>query len=282
MSQVSATDYYAQPVAHGLDDLLFRYGIRINPDLVQDAVSLPFPVVTGTEAGRSQITPLEWPMIPLINTYADHPATRNLDASLFRFVSSIDTIKAVGVTKKILASTSPYTRVVTSPVRVSTSDLREQLNPELFNKGSVPVGVLLEGKFTSLFKNRFKPDGVASAGEIKAQSPITRIAVFSDADLILNGFDPKSGAAFPVGYDIFTRQTFANRDLVMNLLAFMSDDEGIINARSRKIEVRLLDKNKIREERGFWQMINLVLPAVVIILLGVILYWNRKRKYANH
>ena len=89
-------------------------------------------------------------------------------------------------------------------------------------------------------------------------------------------------AAFPVGYDIFTRQTFANRDLVMNLLAFMSDDEGIINARSRKIEVRLLDKNKIREERGFWQMINLVLPAVVIILLGVILYWNRKRKYANH
>jgi ABC-2 type transport system permease protein len=281
MSQVSGTDYYAQPVVHGLDDLLFRYGIRINPDLIQDAVALPFPVVTGTEAGRSQITPLEWPFLPLINTYADHPATRNLDATLLRFASSIDTIKAVGVTKKILASTSPYARVVTSPVRVSTSDLREQLKPELFNQGPVPVGILLEGKFSSLFKNRFKPDGVAEA-DIKTQSISTRIAVFSDADIILNSFDPKTGVALPVGYDQFTRQTFANRDLMMNLLAFMTDDNGIIQTRSKKVEVRLLDKNKIREERGQWQVINLVLPAVVIVLLGLILNWNRKRKFANH
>jgi hypothetical protein len=281
MSQVSETDYYAQPVGHGLDDLLFRYGIRINPDLIQDAVALPFPVVTGTEAGRSQITPLEWPFLPLINTYADHPATRNLDASLFRFASSIDTIKAAGVTKKILASTSPYARVLTSPVRVSTSDLREQLKPEFFNQGPVPVGILLEGKFTSLFKNRFKPDGVPE-GEIKIQSLPTRIAVFSDADIILNSFDPKTGVALPVGYDQFTRQTFANRDLMMNLLAFMTDDNGIIQTRSKKVEVRLLDKNKIREERGQWQVINLVLPAVVIVLLGLILNWNRKRKFANH
>jgi ABC-2 type transport system permease protein len=281
MSQVSHQDYYAVPVNHGLDDLFFRYGIRINPDLVQDAVALPYPVVTGTAGGRSQITPLEWPFLPLVSNYADHPATRNLDATLFRFASSMDTIKSVGVSKKIIVNTSPYARLITSPVRVSTADMREQPKPELFNKGPVALGVLLEGTFTSLFKNRFKPDG-ASAGEIKTKSTPSRVVIFSDADLILNAFDPKTGKAFPVGYDVFTGQIFANRDLLMNLLAFMTDDGGIINARSRKVEVRLLDKNKIHEERGKWQLVNLGLPVAAIILLGLLLHWNRRRKFASH
>ena len=280
MKKISEGEDYGAPVDHGLQELLFRYGVRINPDLIQDLAALPLPVVTGEAGGRSQITPIPWPFFPIVTDYADHPASRNLDASVFRFVSSIDTVKAEGIRKTVLAKTSPYTRLVQMPAPIRIADLREQLNPQDFRSGQLPVVLMLEGNFQSLFKNRIPPEHVDATGR-RDEGVFSRIVVVGDGDYILNGLDPRTGEPTPAGYDPATRQTFANQDLIMNTVAFLIDDQGIINARNRKVTVRLLDKEKIRTDRSLLQWMNLGLPVVVMALFGMALAWRRKNRYAK-
>ena len=279
MQQASAPDYYPSPISHGLDGLLFRYGVRVNPDLVQDAVSLPYPVVTGNVGGKPQFTPIEWPFFPLISRYADHPATRNLDASLFRFVSSIDTITSGGTRKTPIMLTSPYTRTLTAPVKVGIDDLRGGVDPKVFNGGEKITGILLEGTFTSLFRNRFRPEGTGDKPNMDQGT--SRMVIISDGDFLLNGVNSRDGKPMPLGFDNMTGQTFANQEVVLNLAAWLSDDDGIINARSRKVTLRPLDKNLIRDQRLYWQLLNLALPVALMVVLGIGLAWWRKKRYTG-
>ena len=258
--------------------MLFQYGVRINQDLVQDLASMSYPVVTGNLNGRPRMTPLEWPFFPLANHYADHPITRNLDATALRFVSSIDSVKATGIRKTPLVFTSSNSRRLKAPVSISVNNLRKELKPENFSSGPIPVAYLLEGKFTSLYKNRFLPEGIDSAG-FKTEGMRTRLIVVSDGDLPRNDFNLRSGRPFELGFDNLTGHTYANKELIMNMVSFLTDETGLINARNKEVKMRPLNKEKIRNERAWWQAVNLVFPVALLALFGLIKVYLRKRKY---
>ncbi len=280
MNRASEEDYFAFPYDLNLDDQLFKYGVRINPDLIQDAVSGKYPVVVGGDRNRPQIMQLDWPFFPLINQYADNPVTRNLDASLLKFVSSIDTVKATGVSKTPLLFSSQYSRRVSAPVKVGVNDLRQQMQEGSFDSGKIPISYLLEGEFTSLYKNRFAPEGVDTAG-FKEQSVATKIIIVADGDLARNDVNPRDGNPQQLGLDPFTQYTFANQDLLLNMVAYLVEENGLIKARNKEIKVRPLDKEKIRNERSFWQGINLVLPMVALVVFGIVRAYWRKVKYTR-
>jgi len=280
MNHASEEDYFAFPYNLDLDDQLFKYGVRINPDLIQDAVSGKYPIVVGGDRNRPQIMQLDWPFFPLVNQYADHPITRNLDASLLKFVSSIDTVKAVGVAKTPLLFSSQYSRKVTAPVKVGVNDLRKQMQDGNFNGGPISLAYLLEGEFTSLFKNRFAPQGADTVAAKESSTP-TKIIVVADGDLARNDVNPRDGNPQQLGLDPFTQYTFANQDLLMNMVAYLVDENGLIKARNKEVRVRPLDKEKVRAERAFWQFLNLGLPLIVLIIFGIARSYWRRVKYSR-
>lgn len=280
MDSASSDNYFAFPYDLNLDDQLFKYGIRINQDLIQDRVAGRYPIVVSN-AGKPQIMQMEWPFFPLINQYADHPITRNLDASLLKFTSTVDTIKATGVKKTPLLFSSAYTRKAVAPVKVGVNDLRSQLQQaDSFNEGKMPVGYLLEGKFTSLYKNRFAPEGADAKGFLP-ESFTTKMIVIADGDIIRNDVNPRDGSVQPLGFDPFTQYTFANQDLLLNSISYLLEENGLINARNKEIKIRPLDKEKIKEERVFWQVFNLFLPLVLVVVFGLLRAYWRKLKYSK-
>jgi ABC-2 type transport system permease protein len=280
MDSASRNDYFAFPYQTNLDDQLFRYGIRINPDLVQDLTSGVYPVVTGNTGGKPRMQLLEWPFFPLINHYADHPITRNLDAVITRFTSTVDTVKATGIKKTPLMFTSQRSRILITPVRVSVEELRENPAPETFTASLLPVAYLLEGPFTSVFKNRFLPEGVDQA-KFKTDGVPAKLIVIADGDLAANVVNPRTGQPQELGFDPFTQYTFANRDLLMNAMAYLTDENGLILTRNKEVKIRPLDREKIKNERLTWQLINIALPLAVLVGYGLLRAYRRKRKYAG-
>jgi ABC-2 type transport system permease protein len=280
MDSASQQDYFAFPYNTDLDDQLFKYGIRLNPDLIQDRTSALYPVVTGQAGGKPRMQLLDWPFFPLINRYADHPITRNLDAVIMRFASSMDTVKALGIKKTPLLFTSQYSRTVTAPVRVNVNALRDNIDMREFDKPNIAVAYLLEGKFTSLFKNRFLPEGIDDS-KFKSEGSASKIIVVSDGDVAKNDYNVRARQPMPLGYDQATQYTFANRDLLLNMLAYLTDENGLISARNKEVKIRPLDKQRIQQERVGWQIINLVLPVFALIIFGVVRAVLRKRKYAT-
>jgi gliding-associated putative ABC transporter substrate-binding component GldG len=279
MDSASRNDYFAFAYETGLEDQLFRYGVRINPDLLQDAVAAKYPVVTGRIGNQPQIMQLDWPFFPLINGYADHPVTRNLDMSLTRFVSSIDTVKAPGIQKTPLLFTSRYSRKLTAPVKVAVNDLRDT-NPAQFADGPIAMGYLLEGTFTSLYRNRFLPEGVNGRNRKDTSVP-TRMIVLADGDLVRNDVNPRNGQVQALGLDPFSGYTFANHDLAMNLVAYLADENGLITTRNKEVKIRPLDRQRVKDERVFWQTLNLALPLLLLTAFGLTHAYYRKRKYAR-
>ncbi|MBL7877548.1 MAG: gliding motility-associated ABC transporter substrate-binding protein GldG [Cyclobacteriaceae bacterium] len=279
MSRASEEDYFAFPYDLNLEDQLFKYGVRINPDLIQDRVSGKYPIVIGGDRNQPQIMQLDWPFFPLANQYAQHPITRNLDATLLKFVSSIDTVKAVDVKKTPILFSSQYSRRVSAPVKVGVNDLRRQMQEDVFEAGRIPVAYLLEGNFTSLFKNRFAPDGVDTT-DFRERSVATKIIVVADGDVARNDVNPRDNSPQPLGLDPFTHYTFANQDLLMNMIAYMVEENGLIKARNKEIKVRPLDKEKIRN-RSYWQVVNLALPMILMIVFGLVRAYVRRVKYTR-
>ncbi len=270
----------AIPYETNLEDLLFKYGARVNRNFVLDVNSGELPIVRGNFGDQPQIQMLPWPFFPLITNYSKHPSVRNLDAILTRFTSTIDTVKAVGITKTPLASTTQYSKVLGPPVRVALNDLRDELNPERFNDGVQNIAYLLEGKFTSLYANRLVPRGFDTSAFIEKGAE-GKVIVFADGDMIINDFDPESNEPLALGVEAFTKTTYANEQLVLNILDYMVDDSGLIETRSRELKIRPLDRVKVRQERAKWQLINLVLPVLLILIAGVLKWIYRKRKFAH-
>ena len=269
----------ALPRDVNLDDMLFRYGVRINHDLVQDRNAALYPIVTGQSGDKPRMQMLEWPFFPLINHYADHPATRNLDATVLRFVSSIDTVRADGVRKLPIMMTSQYSRVVGMPANITVNQLL-QVRPDQFNAGSHVVGYLLEGQFTSLYRNRFPPEGVSTEGR-RDSSVNTALVVIADGDVARNEINPRTGQAQPLGFDPLSNYTFANEDLLMNLMAWLTDETGLITVRDKEIRIRPLDRARATQEKTKWQALNLTLPVVIVVVFGVVRAWLRRKKFAR-
>ncbi len=280
MDSASLENYAAFPYNLNLDDQLFKYGVRLNVDLLQDRNAGLYPVVTGEAGGKPQLQLMDWPFFPLINRYADHPVTRNLDAVVTKFVSSMDTVKATGVKKTPLLFTSQYSRKIAAPVQVNINDLRKSISAESFTESFIPVGYLLEGNFTSLYNNRFLPDGVEQAS-FKNQSVPTKIIVFADGDLARNDVNPRTDQPQQLGYDQFARYTFANQELLMNAVAFLVEQDGLIVARNKEVKIRPLDKEKVRNEKVKWQVINITLPLMVLVMYGLVRSFFRRRKFSS-
>lgn len=280
MDSASREGYFAFPYNVNLDDQLFKYGIRLNMDLVQDALTGKYPVVTGEVDGKPKLQLMDWPFFPLINRYADHPITRNLDAVVTRFISTVDTVKATGIKKTPLMFTSQMSRRLSAPVAVNINDVRKNLKKEDFSLSYLPVGYLLEGGFTSLYKNRFLPPD-ADPRLFKDHGISTKLIVIADGDLARNDVNPRNGQPQQLGYDPFARYTFANEELLMNAVNYLVNEDGLIAARNKEVKIRPLDKEKVRAERTKWQIINIGLPLFVLLGYGVVRSFIRKRKYST-
>lgn len=278
MDSTSRSINYAFPYKTNLDDMLFQYGVRLNNDLIQDNSSALFPVVVGNLGDEPQIRRLPWPYYPIFNNFANHPISRNMGAILGRFSSSIDTVKADGIEKTILVSSSNYSRTLSAPVNVSLDELRKNLKAENLTKKHIPVAVLLEGAFESVFRNRILPEGVNGEGFQENGDP-AKILVIADGDFATNYVDNQSGEPLPLGHYPYQKELrFSNLDFLINAVSYMVDESGIISARSKEIKIRPLDKVKIAEEKLKWQLINIALPLSIVLLGGVVLFFIRKTK----
>lgn len=279
MDSASYENNFAFPYETGLQDQLFKYGARVNPDLVQDRFSAPYPVVVSDAGGQPQMMQMEWPFFPLIYQHANHPITRNMDAALTRFISSVDSVGAPGVKKTPLLFSSQYARKLSAPVKVSVNDLRKNVDPAKFGEGPIPVAWLLEGKFTSLYKNRFLPEGAPTTGMLTEGE--SKIIIVGDGDFVRNDINPRNGMPQQLGMDPISKRVFANERIVLNMVAYLTDQDGLITARNKEVLARPLDKERVKQERTYWQFINLVLPILIIVLMGIAQSWWRRRTYAK-
>ncbi|MDX2302516.1 MAG: gliding motility-associated ABC transporter substrate-binding protein GldG [Microscillaceae bacterium] len=269
---------FSFPIRHNLLDLFFRYGVRLNADLIKDLNAGLIPIVTGMYAdNRPNIQPIPWQYNPLINTFSKHPIVKNMGPIQSKFISTIDTVKAQGIQKTPLLYTSQYSIVRSTPTFVRYEEERQRPDPRLYNQGPLAVAYLLEGKFNSLFKSRSQSQ---SPGFV-AQSKPTKILVCSDGDLIKNDFDPQKQEPLPMGYDLIRRTSFSNADFLLNAVDYMIDEQGTILAKNKEIVLRPLDKIKLKEEKSYWQWFNMILPVILVVLFGIINYLIRNYKYKN-
>ncbi len=269
-----------------LNDQLFHYGVRVNPNLVQDIQCALIPVNTAIAGAQPQFSPEPWIYFPLLQPQINHPIGRNVNLVKAQFASSIDFVgEAQNIKKTVLLSTSQYSRIVNAPVRIGLELIREKREPANFGKSYLPIAVMLEGKFSSVFKNRLTSE-ISESPKIsfKSESIPTKMVVISDGNLIRNnvqklGFKTK---ALPLGYDRYTGETFGNKDFSLNVINYMLDNTGFMNLRSREIKLRLLDKSKIENNITLWQIVNTLIPIIVILVLGTIISIYRKRKYTKN
>ncbi len=266
-----------------LTDLFFKYGVRLNTNLVQDMASLPIPMVTGQVGGQPKIGLVPWLYFPVITPTQTHPIVKNLNAIKTEFVSSIDTIETGAKNKKtVLLATSNYSRLINMPAMIDLEAMRKQPDERLFNKPFLPVAVLVEGVFESNYQHRM-PAEILNNKTIgfKDLSKKTAMIFVADGDIIKNQYDYTKGYPYPLGYDKYTRQMFGNKEFILNCMNYLCDDSGMMSVRSRELKLRLLDKSKIEKYRIRYQVINLIAPLVILALFGIIYAYFRKRKYTR-
>ena len=270
----------AIPVSNNLEDMLFKYGVRVNPDLVQDARCAAIPGPSGYVGDQLQWALQPWVFFPIVVPETEHPIVRNLNGIKLEFASSIDTVGGKGIKKTVLLTTSDKSRVLRTPTQVSLDVMLEEPKPEQFNKPFLPVAVLLEGKFESVFKNRMsriiKLDETIKFREDGKQ---TKMIVVSDGDIMRNHINP-DGTYLPTGFDKYTNQQFGNKNFLLNAINYLCDDMSLTSIRSRSLEIRLLDRKKAEAERTKWQIINVGIPIVLIILFGFLNAYLRRKRYA--
>jgi ABC-2 type transport system permease protein len=265
----------------GLEDLLFKYGVRLNPNLIKDAqMSAAIPLDIGNFGNRSNIQLTQWQYFPLINTFGKSPIVKNLDAIYTKYVGSLDTVRANGITKTPLLMTSQYTALLKAPAIMSYNFASKNLDVNQYNAGVQTVGLLLEGKFESLFKNRILPNDPRFE-TYKSAGVASKIIVCSDGDIPVNDFDKKLNTPLPLGFDRYSGNTFANKDFVLNSIDYLLDDNGVIVARNKEIKLRPLDKVALQEERTYWQAVNLIIPLIILVVAGLLRNFLRQRKFTR-
>jgi len=267
-----------------LNDQLFRYGVRLNYELLQDVECARLRVNTAPPGMPPQFTLHPWYYSPLLVPSDNHPLSRNLNRVFTEFVSSIDTISGnPQVRKEIILSTSPYARRVKSPSTVSLQNIDNPPARELFNQSFIPVGVILEGTFISVFRNRMLETLGIPFSEIKPESRPTKMVVIADGGMITSQVDYSTSPPRiqELGFDRVSGQTFGNKEFLLNAVYYLNDDSGIMQLRNRTQKMRLLDKVRLREEKPFWQWLNVLLPLGLAGLWGIIYNIIRKRRFAR-
>lgn len=276
-----AGEQLAFPKKLNLDDILFKYGVRINYNLVADMNCAQVPVSIGNVGGQSQIQLLPWLFYPVFITTSPHPLVKNLDGIRSEFSGTIDTIPVKRVAKQIILSTSPFSRTLETPTMLSLQMLEQEPDPQAFKNSPQAVGVLLEGTFASNFKNRPVPEGISQPVQIPSVSKLTKMIVLADGDILKNQVSTTDGSPFPLGYDRYTQQQYGNKNLLLNAADYLTDDSGIIQLRNKEIKIRLLDRARIRTEKSFWQVLNIGLPLLMLLLFGIARHYYRLQTYAR-
>ena len=279
-----------------LTDLFFRYGLRINPSLVMDLQCDMIPLVVGGTMDKPQFEFLHWNYFPLFSPSKNQLLNKNLGYVSGRFVNSIDTIQVAGIKKTVLLASSPNSRVISTPALISLNENKNAPEDEKFKQSGIPVAMLLQGKFTSLYKNRAsqsQKDSLTSQGiKFSGESADNKIIVVADGDMALNDIMPDTGP-LPMGWNKYTYREYqqqseygkffnpaANREFMLNCVEYLVNNPAISETRDKDIVLRLLDSQKVKEQKGMWQLINIALPVFLIVLFGFIYQQIRKRKYA--
>ena len=275
----------------GLDDMWFKYGARIQPNFVLDLQSTAIPQVIGQSGGRPQTQLFPWFYHPLVAPASTHPIVKNLDRVNMYWPSTIDTIQTkTHVQKTVLLASSQYSRYQMNPVRLNFEILKVEPDPSKFNKGRQPVALMLEGQFPSLFENRvdesFKKTLESINQPFRAVSVPTKQLIVSDSDFAANWFNERTQESYPMGYNPYLPQGQnifqGNQDFIINTIEYMISEGGVLEARNREVKLRLLNGPKVREEQTMWQLINIGLPLLFIILFGLVYNYIRRRKYSKN
>ncbi|MDB4924968.1 gliding motility-associated ABC transporter substrate-binding protein GldG [Mucilaginibacter sp.] len=263
-----------------LDDQLFVYGIRINYDLIADMSCAQIPLSTGNIGGQAQIQLVPWLFYPIFIPLSKHPVVKNLDGIYSEFPSTIDILDTKGVEKTVLLATSPYNKKMSVPHMLSLQAVEQVPEPKDFQGIPKTTAVLLEGKFASDFKNRPVPADLKEKIAIQDESKPTKMIVISDGDIFKNqvGAD---GSPYPLGYDHYTQQNFGNKNLLLNIADYMTDDSGLISLRNKEIKLRLLNRARVRSEKLYWQVINTIIPLLLVLIFAIFQHYIRKRRYAH-
>ncbi|MBL7968807.1 MAG: gliding motility-associated ABC transporter substrate-binding protein GldG [Prolixibacteraceae bacterium] len=274
----------AFPQNLNLDDQLFRYGVRLNSNLIQDVDCLMIPVNTAPEGAPASFKPAPWYFSPLLIPSDSHVIGRNMNRVKAEFVSSIDTVgKQQSVKKSVILSSSPYSLVSQTPLEVSLASINNPPDRRLFNQPSQPIGLLLEGTFTSVYKNRMVDSFGVTTSAVKNESQPTKMIVFADGNLMANQYRLVNGVPEyrELGFDRYSKQVFGNKAFLLNAINYLADDEGFMDLRARTFKIRLLDKVRLKEGKLTWQLINVILPLVIVSVFGAVYVYLRRRKYKS-
>ena len=264
------------PLDLGLTDMLFRYGVRVNPALVQDVQCLPIPVNVSSDPSQPNLQPMPWTYAPLLLTSQGSPITKNMGQVMSTFVSPIDAVGGEdGIEKRILLATSTASRVTATPGEVNLNDMNPDLNA--FQYQYVPIAVSMEGSFSSAFAHRMVPEGVDTDEPIRKSSPRTRQVVIGSGSILLN--EMQKNQALPMGYDRYSGMQFSNRDFAANAVLWLTDGEGLISLREKSVVLRLLNDKRAHDERAKVQAISVIAPIAILALIGGTVFVVRKRKY---
>lgn len=260
-----------------IDDLLFKYGLRVNSDLIEDIRSTQIPIISGYSNNVPQQTFFPWPYFPLISSKSSHPVTKGLDALKCNFASSIDTIQN-SIKKTILLTSSKHSRILPTPAKVSLGILESPPPINTYNKSYLPISVLLEGSFESVFKNRIIP--LNQSLKFKKYSDTTKMIVVSDGDVLKNRVT-KSGDVYPLGYDPFIKYTYpGNKKFLLNSIHYLCDDQILARLKPKSLKLRLLDVQKVNEYRSLIQILNIFLPIIFLTVFSVLFLLLKRKKYA--
>ncbi|KAF2515048.1 gliding motility-associated ABC transporter substrate-binding protein GldG [Flavobacterium zhairuonense] len=274
-NQAGATLAYPRDL--NLNDMFFKYGIRINPDLVKDEIGSPLKLATGEQGSATQYQEFKWKFAPIVIPSSQHPIVKNLGGIKFDFANQIDTLKN-GIKKTVLLQSSPYSKKIGAPTEINLNIVTEKTSPQDYlNKGNLPMAVLLEGSFHSAFQNRVLPFKESS---FLAQGKPNKMIVVADGDLARNQLD-KNMMPVELGYDQRTGNLYDNKDFIMNCINYLLDDTGLINIRSKDVELPLLDKEKVYENYTTTQFITIGLPILILLVFGLAFTFIRKRKYSK-
>jgi ABC-2 type transport system permease protein len=268
-----------------IEDQIFRYGVRINPSLVQDLECLlkPFNVISG--GTRQQVVPVPWPFYPLLRPSQSNPITRNINRVLGRYVNYIDTVgRDQDIEKSVLLTTSAASRTINPPYLITLREARETPDERNFSRNSLPVAVMLKGKFKSAFVNRIVPGITDQPGfSLRTVGESTKMIIVADKDIIRNEVRRvgSESTPLPLGQDRYTLQTFGNKDFLVNCLNSLVDDNGLMGLRSRELKLRLLNRAVIDKNKSLIQILNLTVPVILVLISGLIYAMLRKHTYAK-
>ncbi|WP_204345840.1 gliding motility-associated ABC transporter substrate-binding protein GldG [Psychroserpens algicola] len=257
-----------------LNDFFFKYGVRINPVIVNDLYSAPIPLAIG-EGNNAQFQPVQWSYSPLAASNPNHPITTNLDPVKFDFASQIDTLKN-GIDKTLLLRSSQLTKLEGVPREISLDVVTQEPDPESYKEPNQTLAVLLEGEFTSVYDKRVKPFKISD--DVTKSAP-TKMIVIADGDVIKN--EVIRNQPQELGFEFLTKRKFGNKEFLENAVNYLLNDDGLINIRAKEVKLAFLDFQKIENQKSKWQIINIALPLVILGLFGIVFNYFRRKRYTK-